>query len=131
MVTLNSSIKPVRACIRIEKAPIAYSVNLSYFLYQTLQVMIPTVKQRIIGIDVSKDTLAVCFSFADKLQHLEVSNNKVGFQKLVKQCGVESLYLMEATGIYYLQLAYYLFEQGAQVVVVNPVVIKRFIQMHL
>ncbi len=93
--------------------------------------MIPTVKQRIIGIDVSKDTLAVCFSFADKLQHLEVSNNKVGFQKLVKQCGVESLYLMEATGIYYLQLAYYLFEQGAQVVVVNPVVIKRFIQMHL
>lgn len=93
--------------------------------------MIPPAKQIVVGIDVSKDTLAVCFALADKLQHLEVSNNKAGFQKLVKQCGSESLYVMEATGIYYLQLAYYLFEQGAQVVVVNPVVIKRYIQMHL
>ena len=93
--------------------------------------MILSAKQRVIGIDVSKDTLAVCFSFADKLQHLEVSNNKTGFQKLVKQCSSESLYVMEATGIYYLQLAYYLFERGAQVVVVNPVIIKRYIQMHL
>jgi len=93
--------------------------------------MSPPVKQKVIGIDVSKETLSVCFSFADKLQHLEVSNTKTGFQKLVKQCGVESLYVMEATGIYYLQLAYYLYEQGAQIVVVNPVVIKRFIQMHL
>ncbi len=93
--------------------------------------MIPPAQQKVIGIDVSKDTLAVCFALADKLQHLEVSNNKTGFQKLVKQCGFESLYVMEATGIYYLQLAYYLFEQSAQVVVVNPVVIKRYIQMHL
>jgi transposase len=93
--------------------------------------MIPATKPRIIGIDVSKDTLAVCFSLADKLQHLEVSNNKSGFQKLVKQCSSDGLYVMEATGIYYLQLAYFLYEQGAQVVVINPVVIKRFIQMHL
>ncbi|RDC58779.1 Pilin gene-inverting protein [Adhaeribacter pallidiroseus] len=38
---------------------------------------------------------------------------------------------MEATGIYYLQLAYFLYEHGTQVGVVNPVVIKRYIQMHL
>ncbi len=93
--------------------------------------MIPPVKQRVVGIDVSKDTLAVCFSLEDKLQHLEVSNNKAGFQKLVKSGGSDSLYVMEATGIYYLQLAYYLFEHSIQVVVVNPVIIKRYIQMHL
>ncbi|QNF31403.1 IS110 family transposase [Adhaeribacter swui] len=93
--------------------------------------MISPVKQKVIGIDVSKDSLAVCFSLTNKLQHLEVSNDKAGFQKLVKQCGVDCLYVMEATGIYYLQLAYYLYEQGAQVFVVNPVIIKRFIQMHL
>jgi transposase len=62
---------------------------------------------------------------------LETENNPAGFKKLVKQCSTESLYVMEATGIYYLQLAYYLYEQGAQVVVVNPVIIKRYIQMHL
>ncbi|MDQ3290046.1 MAG: transposase [Bacteroidota bacterium] len=91
--------------------------------------MILTAKQRVIGIDVSKDTLAICFSLEDKLQHLEVSNNKAGFQKLVKSGGSDSLYVMEATGIYYLQLAYYLFEHSIQLV--NPVIIKRYIQMHL
>jgi transposase len=87
--------------------------------------------QKVVGIDVSKETLAVCFPLADKLQHLEVSNNQAGFKQLVKQCGTQSLYVMEATGIYYLQLAYYLHEQGAKIAVINPVVIKRFIQMHL
>ena len=93
--------------------------------------MTPPIEKKVIGIDVSKDTLAVCFSLADKFQHLEVSNNQVGFKQLVQRCGTNSLYVMEATGIYYLQLAYYLYEQGAPVVVVNPVIIKRYIQMHL
>jgi transposase len=38
---------------------------------------------------------------------------------------------MEATGSYYLALAYHLAEQGAQVAVVNPLVVRRFIQRHL
>lgn len=75
--------------------------------------------------------LAVCYGLADKFQHLEVSNNKAGFQKLMKSCGTDSLYVMEATGAYYMQLAYYLHEQEAKVAVVNPVVLKRYIQMHL
>jgi transposase len=37
----------------------------------------------------------------------------------------------EATGTYNLALAYYLHEQGGQVAALNPLVIKRFIQMHL
>ncbi|KAA5548363.1 IS110 family RNA-guided transposase [Adhaeribacter rhizoryzae] len=88
-------------------------------------------KPKVVGIDVSKDSLAICHLVEEKVQHLEMENSKAGFQQLVKQCGTESLYVMEATGIYYLQLAYYLYEQGAPVVVVNPVIIKRFIQMHL
>lgn len=89
------------------------------------------VRTKVVGIDVSKDSLAGCHMREGKTQHLETENNKVGFKKLVKCCGTESLYVMEATGVYYLQLAYYLVEQGARVVVVNPVIIKRYIQMHL
>ena len=89
-------------------------------------------KPKVVGIDVSKDLLAIfCHLAEEKLQHLEIQNNQASFQQLVMQCGTESLYVMEATGIYYLQLAYYLYEQGAQVAVVNPVIIKRYIQMHL
>lgn len=87
--------------------------------------------QKVVGIDVSKETLAVCFNLAGKLQHLEVENNKAGFQKLIKACGLDIIYVMEATGAYYMRLAYLLNKHGAQQAVVNPVVIKRFIQMHL
>ncbi len=38
---------------------------------------------------------------------------------------------MAATGTYNLALAYYLHEQGGEVAVLNPLVIKRFMQMHL
>ncbi len=62
---------------------------------------IPT-KHKVVGIDVSKDSLAICHLAEEKLQHLEVSNTRAGFLQLVKQCGTESLYVMEATGIYYL-----------------------------
>lgn len=85
----------------------------------------------VVGIDVSKATLAVCYQVEDKAQHLEVSNNRAGFQQLVKACGARCQFVMEATGTYNLALAYYLHEQGGQVAVLNPLVIKRFIQMHL
>jgi transposase len=38
---------------------------------------------------------------------------------------------MEATGPYYLKLACFLYQQGIEVSVVNPLVIKRFSQMRL
>ena len=85
----------------------------------------------VVGIDVSKATLAVCFQVDQQLKHLEVSNSKAGFQQLVKACGKYCRFVMEATGTYNLAVAYYLHEQGGQVAVLNPLVIKRFIQMHL
>ncbi|UOG77401.1 IS110 family transposase (plasmid) [Hymenobacter tibetensis] len=86
----------------------------------------------VVGIDVSKATLAVCYHPTDQqVKHLEVSNSKAGFQQLVKACGTSCLFVMEATGTYNLALAYYLHEHGGQVAVLNPLVIRRFIQLHL
>lgn len=85
----------------------------------------------VVGLDVSKASLAVCYQQDRQVRHLEVSNDKAGFAQLLQACGTQSLFVMEATGTYYLALAYYLHEQGSQVAVLNPLVIKRFIQMHL
>ncbi|OUJ67373.1 IS110 family RNA-guided transposase [Hymenobacter crusticola] len=94
--------------------------------------MVAPLSLPVVGIDVSKATLAVCYQATDQqLKHLEVSNSKVGFQQLVKACGAQCLFVMEATGTYNLALAYYLHEQGGEVAMLNPLVIRRFIQMHL
>lgn len=85
----------------------------------------------VVGIDVSKATLAVCHQVEGQPRHLEVSNTQAGFAQLVQACGTDSLFVMEATGTYYLALAYYLHGRATQVAVLNPLIIKRFIQMHL
>ena len=85
----------------------------------------------VVGIDVSKATLAVCHQVEAQLRHLEVANTQAGFAHLVQVYGADSLFVLEATGTYYLALAYYLHARGAHVAVLNPLVIKRFIQMHL
>jgi hypothetical protein len=53
-------------------------------------------KPKVVGIDVSKDSLAICYLANEKVQHLEMENSKAGFKQLIKQCGTESLYVMEA-----------------------------------
>jgi transposase len=85
----------------------------------------------VVGLDVSKATLVVCYQRGAHLHQFEVSNDKPGFTYLLQACGTECLFVLEATGTYYLALAYHLHEQGGQVAVVNTLVIKCFIQMHL
>ncbi|OGX90859.1 IS110 family transposase [Hymenobacter coccineus] len=85
----------------------------------------------VVGIEVSKATRAVCYRAQEHVQYLAVSNGKAGFQPLVAACGAHCQFVMEATGTYHLALAYYLPAQGGQVAVLNPLVIKRFIQLHL
>ncbi|MDO7888144.1 IS110 family transposase [Hymenobacter cheonanensis] len=85
----------------------------------------------VVGLDVSKATVAACYQRGTHLHHVEVSNDSAGFTHLLQDCGAACLFVLEATGTYYLALAYHLHEQGGQVAVVNPLVIKRFIQMHL
>ncbi|WP_133271117.1 IS110 family RNA-guided transposase [Hymenobacter radiodurans] len=93
--------------------------------------MVSHVLFSVVGIDVSKATLAVCYQVGEQVKHLEVPNTKAGFQQVIKTCGAHCRFVMEATGTYNLALAYYLHEQGGQVAVLNPLVIRRFIQMHL
>ncbi|WP_158022781.1 IS110 family transposase [Hymenobacter coccineus] len=90
-----------------------------------------TTTQPVVGIDVSKATVAVCHQVGAHLQHLEVANTPAGFRQLVRCGGAASLYVLEDTGPYYLAVAYHLVAAGAQVAVLNPLVVKRFIQMHL
>jgi transposase len=93
--------------------------------------MLPLPTLPVVGLDVSKATLAVCYQVEQQLYHLEVSNDKAGFAQLLQACGPGCQFVMEATGTYYLALAYHLHEQGGQVAVLNPLIIKRFLQMHL
>jgi transposase len=93
--------------------------------------MDPQVSLPVVGIDVGKASLAVCYQAEHQVRHLEVSNTKAGFEQLLQASGTKCLFVLEATGAYYLLLAYYLHAQGAQVAVLNPLVMKRFIQMHL
>jgi transposase len=88
-------------------------------------------KQKYVGNDIGLEWIDAAWYEQDKLQHLKVPNTTAGFKQLVKQCGTQSHYVMEATGPYYVALALYLHLQGIKVSVVNAMVIKRFIQMQL
>lgn len=84
------------------------------------------------GIDVSSETLDFYFKNKEgNLQHLQVSNMVAGFRKLIKLLGKETHFVMEATGVYHLNLIFFLKEQNIGFSVVNALQIKRYIQMHL
>lgn len=82
----------------------------------------------IFGIDVSKNVFDV-FSF--NLGHFQFANTEKGFNQFIKKLPKESLVVMEATGYYHYCLAQCLYEKGYAVSVVNPLSVKRFIQMKL
>ena len=84
------------------------------------------------GIDISHTTLDVCYqNNLGELFHLKVGNNKSGFEKIIEHTGLHYHFVMEATGVYYIRLAFYLHQQGCKLSVVNALSIKRYIQMHL
>lgn len=87
---------------------------------------------KIIGIDVSKQTLDVAYQ-SDKgaWQWLNVSNDLKGFRKLFKNVEKGDTVVMEASGPYYLQVAMFMYERGIKTCVENPLVIKRYSQMLL
>lgn len=84
------------------------------------------------GIDVSLNTLDVCYqNNLGELFHLQVGNNNKGFEKILEHTGPHAHFVMEATGVYYIRLAFFLHQHGCTLSVVNALSIKRFIQMHL
>ena len=82
----------------------------------------------IYGVDISKDVFDVMDTGGI---HSQFSNSKKGFKDLTKIVSKGSLIVMEATGYYYYCLAQYLYNKGYFVSVVNPLSVKRFIQMKL
>jgi len=81
-----------------------------------------------VGIDISKDTIDIYDAFNG---HLQIENNSKGFSKFGKILSADHWCVMEATGCYHQRLAIYLYERGIRLSVVNPLVIKRYVQMKL
>lgn len=80
----------------------------------------------IFGIDISKDFFDV---WSHATGHKQFTNSAQGFKEFNKELSGSSWCVMEYTGCYYQQLAMYLYEKGIALSVINPMVIKRFIQM--
>jgi transposase len=89
--------------------------------------------KQVVGIDVSKDTLALSYGTVNKNQEqqitkpITVDNNEKGFKELIsfikKYKGTSNAplyFVMEATGVYYENLAYFLTEKHLKVIVVLP-----------
>lgn len=87
-----------------------------------------TKNKQIYGVDISKDVFDVVDSNEN---HLQFANDPKGFKALLKSLSSEALVVMEATGYYHYRLAQFLYEKGVKVSVVNPLSVKRFIQMKL
>ncbi len=84
------------------------------------------------GIDVSHTTLDVCYqNNLGELFHIKVGNNNSGFAKIIEHTGQGYHFVMEATGVYYIRLAFYLHQHSCSLSVVNAIAVKRYIQMHL
>ena len=84
------------------------------------------------GIDVSGDTLDVCYQLADgTFEWAKHSNSSEGFKQIWKLTGKLYHFVMEATGIYQLPFCFYLEQKKALYSVLNALQIKRYIQMKL
>jgi len=91
------------------------------------------------GVDVSKAKLDAALLKPDgKYRSKVFSNNQAGFKDLLQwikihvapqQPEVQLQVCMEATGSYHEALAYFLVDNGIGVSVVNPLLVKRFIEV--
>lgn len=94
------------------------------------------ISKQSVGIDVSKDTLEIQFKELIKGKvrikgSTKFKNNPASFEKLLTWCnkrekGSDIVYIMEATGVYHEDLLYYLHEEGKNVCVELPQIIKYF-----
>jgi Transposase and inactivated derivatives len=86
----------------------------------------------VVGIDISKATVDVSFRREDgREEQQRYPQDLAGYAALVVAAPADSVMVMEATGVYYLRLAHYLYEHGQRVAVVNPLVVRRYGQMKL
>src|SRR5690606_6898770 len=81
-----------------------------------------------LGVDISKDVFDV---HGNKSGHNQFKNDEKGFKSFLKILSNDSIVVMEATGYYHYRLAQFLYQNKVVVSVVNPLSVKRFIQMKL
>ena len=93
-----------------------------------------------LGIDIAKDSFSSCFCFlnSDLSKNFELgvdlSNDNQGFvflDKWIKKLGVPQVNLtivMEATGVYHEAIAYYLYDKGYQVCIMQSGRVKKYAQ---
>ncbi|HMQ70600.1 MAG TPA: IS110 family transposase [Ignavibacteria bacterium] len=101
--------------------------------------------KKVTGIDISKDSITVCFGTLDDSliqrfsKSFTFSNDVKGFKKLIKSVNnidvfrsedknIPLWFVVEATGVYYENLAYFLTENKYSVSVVLPNKIKAFLK---
>ena len=80
------------------------------------------------GVDISKDVFDV---YGSDCGHSQFNNDSFGFKLFVKTLAPDDLVVMEATGYYHYRLAQFLYKNCIAVSVINPLSVKRFIQMKL
>ena len=85
----------------------------------------------IVGIDISKQTFDAAWLDAERYIARQYPYTAEGIKRLLEDTPAHSHYVMEATGSYHARLALQLYQAARVVTVVNPLVIKRFIQMKL
>jgi transposase len=82
----------------------------------------------IFGVDISKSVFDV---YGSKSGHNQFENTSKGFKDFQESLPKNALVIMEATGYYHYRLAQFLHHKNVKVSVVNPLSVKRFIQMKL
>lgn len=86
---------------------------------------------RYIGNDISKSTFDAAFPEKGTYQVYQFSNDLEGWISFEKHVKKNDICVMEATGIYHVGLATYLFEKGYKVCVVNPLSVKYYSRMSM
>lgn len=89
--------------------------------------------RQIVGIDISKATFDAAWRSGDANHWHQFHGQQQpdAYAALLESAPTGAIFIMEATGVYALRLAHWLYAHGQQVMVVNPLVIKRFTQMRL
>ena len=83
---------------------------------------------QIYGVDISKNVFDV---YSETQKHQQYENSPSGFKTFLKALPKQAIVVMEATGYYHYLLAQFLHAHTIKVSVVNPLSVKRFIQMKL
>ncbi len=84
-----------------------------------------------VGVDVSMETLDFGWTLNGSKKHIRVTNDADGFKLALSKIPKDAKFVLEATGPYYLDLAFFLDERGQYLSVVNPLCTKSHMRTEL